>query len=300
MSESSVSEGAPPIVSIGMPVRNCESTVRPAIRSLLKQTYENWELWLLDDGSIDGTVNIVREFNDSRINVISDGQNLGLAARLNQAVGLARGKYFARMDGDDISYPARLARQVAFLESRQDVDLLGCGAVVFDGKGRAVGRLPTNLEHSEICAKPSAGFYLAHPTWLGRMEWFRKHPYREDAMRAQDQDLLLRTYRQSRFAALPDILLGYRQMSLSLSRTLRGRYHFSRALAYQLIRGGDWKLAYGLVEQPLKGLLDAFAMSTQLNYRLLRHRAIPIDEQTRLEWEKIWSAFVDVSSMQEN
>jgi glycosyltransferase involved in cell wall biosynthesis len=272
-----------------MSVRNCESTLRTALGSIVQQTYPHWELWLLDDGSTDGTLHAARQFEDPRIHLITDGKNMGLAARLNQAVGLAQGHYFARMDGDDICYPDRIERQVAFLESRPDIDLLGCGAIVFDGSGRAVGRLPLKLEHAEICARPWAGFYLAHPTWMGRMEWFRKHPYRQDALRAQDQDLLLRTYRHSHFAALSDTLLGYRQEALSMSRILRGRYHFSRALFRQMIEGRDWKLARGLIEQPVKGLIDMFAVGTGLNYRLLRHRAIPIDEKVCAAWEDVWS-----------
>lgn len=279
-----------PLVSIGMSVRNCASTLETALQSILQQTYAHWELWLLDDGSTDETIDVARQFNDSRIHLIADGKNLGLASRLNQAVGLAQGRYFARMDGDDVCYPERLERQLTFLAARPDLDLLGCGAVVFNGDGRAMGKLPLRPEHAEICARPWAGFYLAHPTWIGRLDWFRKYPYRQAALRAQDQDLLLRTYRLSHFAALPDILLGYRQETLSLSRVLRGRYHFWRALLRQVIESADWRLIRGLVEQPAKGMVDLFAVASGLNYRLLRHRAMPIDEMTRAKWEEIWSA----------
>ncbi len=278
-----------PLVSIGMSIRNCESTLGAALQSVVQQTYPHWELWLLNDGSTDGTLNVALQFSDPRIRLMTDCKNMGLAARLNQATGLAQGRYFARMDGDDICYPERFERQVAMLESRPDIDLLGSGAIVFTGSGQAMGRLPLRLEHAEICRRPWAGFYLAHPTWMGRTEWFKKHPYRQDALRAEDQDLLLRTYRYSHFATLPDILLGYRQESVSLPRTLRGRYTFGRALFRQMIEGGDWQLIRGLIEQPLKGLIDTFAVVTGLNYRLLRHRAMPIDEKARAEWEGVWT-----------
>jgi len=289
MSEHNAMNASPPLVSIGMAVRNCTSTLGMALQSILQQTYPHWELWLLDDGSTDKTIEVARNFTDPRIHLNTDGRNLGLSARLNQAVALAHGKYFARMDGDDVCYPERFERQVSFLESQPEIDLLGSGAIVFSGNGQAVGRLPLRLEHSEICARPWAGFYLAHPTWMGRIEWFRKFPYRPSALRAQDQDLLLRTYRHSRFAALPDTLLGYRQETLSLPRVLRGRYHFSRALLRQMTEGTDWRLARGLIEQPLKAVSDMFAVISGLNYRLLRHRAIPIDDNMRTRWEKVWS-----------
>ncbi|MBU1904958.1 MAG: glycosyltransferase, partial [Proteobacteria bacterium] len=86
-----------PLVSIGMSVFNCGPTLVPTIRSLLHQTYDNWELILLDDGSTDGTPLLAKAFHDQRIRFIADGLNKGLAARLNQAVDLSRGAYFARM-----------------------------------------------------------------------------------------------------------------------------------------------------------------------------------------------------------
>lgn len=279
-----------PLVSIGMPVFNCGSTLGAAIRSLLLQTYPHWELLILDDGSGDDTVEVVRRFDDPRIRLTVDSRNLGLAARLNQAVGLARGRYFARMDGDDLCYPERLARQVAFLQDAPETDLVGAGAMVFDQTGQAVGALPNRSTHEAICARPWTGFYLAHPTWMGRTAWFAQYPYRESARRAQDQDLLLRTYRYSRFAALPEIELGYRQERLSLRNILRGRYHFTRALWRQMVAGSDWRLARGLVEQPLKALVDIAAIVSGAGYRILRHRALGPTEEQRRDWDRVWRA----------
>jgi glycosyltransferase involved in cell wall biosynthesis len=91
-----------PLVSIGMPVFNCERTLSTAIQSILNQTYANWELIIIDDGSKDKTLEIAKSFRDPRIEVINDGQNQRLPIRLNQAIALSRGKYFARMDGDDV------------------------------------------------------------------------------------------------------------------------------------------------------------------------------------------------------
>lgn len=277
-----------PLVSIGMPVFNCAATLAAAIRSVLLQTYQHWELLILDDGSTDETTAVAGSFDDPRIRVLFDSRNLGLAHRLNQAVAVARGEYFARMDGDDICYPERLERQVAFLQGSPETDLVGAGGVVFDRRGRAVGMLPLRRTHEEICARPWSGFYLAHPTWMGRREWFARHPYREGSRRAQDQDLLLRTYRVSRFAALPGIALGYRQNRLSLGHILRGRYYFMLALSRQLLAGADWRLARGLVEQPLKALVDIVAIGSGAGYRILRHRALELSREQRLVWDRVW------------
>ena len=104
------------LVSVVMSMRNASATVRDTIRSLQWQTLSDWELVLLDDGSTDDSVNIVGSIADRRIRLQSDGGRKGLAARLNQAVGLARGRFIARIDADDICFPARLEKQVAYLE----------------------------------------------------------------------------------------------------------------------------------------------------------------------------------------
>src|SRR5512135_1398022 len=122
-------EASQPLVSIGMPVRNNEATLALAIRSILEQTYTNWELLLIDDGSSDGTLRVMRGFTDERIRIFSDGLSLGLPDRLNQAIDASRGEYFARMDGDDVSYPRRLGRQVDYLRHHPQVDLVGAWAI---------------------------------------------------------------------------------------------------------------------------------------------------------------------------
>ena len=164
-----------PVVSIAMPVRNCERTLKLAVESILAQTYRSWELLLIDDGSSDGTVEIARSFQDSRIIVYSDGMARGLVARLNQAIALSRAKYFARMDGDDVAYPERLERQLAYLESHPDVDLIGAAILVFGQDGTPLGKRAVRPDHEAICSTPASGFGLAHPTYVGRLEWFRRH-----------------------------------------------------------------------------------------------------------------------------
>ena len=162
--------------------------------------------------------------------MVADGQRRGLAARLNQAIELARGRYLARMDADDIAYPERLERQLAFLEAHPEVDLLGSGMMVFADDGHPAGLYNVRTTHAEICARPLSGFYLAHPTWMGRIDWFRKWRYDPVCRKAQDQDLLLRAWRSSRYAALPEPLVGYRQDAFSIRKSWLGRYYFSRAI----------------------------------------------------------------------
>jgi glycosyltransferase involved in cell wall biosynthesis len=140
---------------------------------------------------------------------------------LNECIDRARGLYLARMDADDVAYPDRLARQLAFLVDHAEVDLCSAGAMVFGKGGRPLWRFRPAGEHARITRSPFRGFPLWHPVWMGRIEWFRRWRYEESAWLAQDQELLLRSYRSSRFANLPQVLLGYRRERASLKKLLR-------------------------------------------------------------------------------
>ena len=283
--------GQVPRVSIGMPSYNCAPTLDAAVRSILNQTFCDWELLLIDDGSTDGTLDIARKYPDPRICVYADGSHAGLVARLNQAIELGRGKYFARMDGDDVSYPDRLELQVEFLEKHQEIDLLGGGLLIFGRNGRVLGTREQRITHEQICRRPWAGFYLAHPTWLGKMDWFRRHRYRPDAVRCEDQDLLFRTYANSQFAALPEIVLGYREAELSLRKILLGRRSFARLVVREAFRKNQHLIGVAAaVEQALKGFIDCVAIGTGLGYRILKHRALPVDEAVIRRWMEVFKS----------
>jgi glycosyltransferase involved in cell wall biosynthesis len=277
-----------PLISIGMSVYNCESTIRQTLCSVLNQTVDNWELLVFDDGSDDDTLTVVGQFSDRRIKVFADNRNQGLACRLNQAVKESQGEFFARIDGDDILYPARFEKQLLFLKENPDVDLVGSRVMVFDQQGTPVGSYPFRETHEEICNRFWAGFYLPHPTWMGRIRWFQENQYREDMKKAQDQELLLRTFRTSRFACLSDVLTGYRMARLSLKTILTGRYYFSRALLInERGRGGLWPFVY-IGQQLMKGAVDMVAVTTGLNYKILKHRALQPSRAEMDQWMAVW------------
>lgn len=213
-----------PLVSVLLPCRNGARTLALAMRSVLNQTFDDFELLLLNDGSTDDSVAIARSFGDSRVRVCGDGVGRGLPWRLNEGVAAASGRYIARMDADDVCFPERFARQVAFLDAHPEVDLVGCRAVVFRDSGEVVGLLPFVPSHAGLCAQPWRNIPLPHPSWMGRRSWFEAHPYRlPEVRRAEDQELLLRSYPDSHYACLDEVLLGYRQGPFQLQRTLVAR-----------------------------------------------------------------------------
>lgn len=220
-----------PRVSVAMSVYNAGRFLRAALMSIVHQTFTDWELLLFDDGSTDGAFQANADLlDDSRIRVLRDGRRTGVAARLNEAIALAQGQYFARMDGDDVAYPERLARQLAALDAHLEWDLLGVRCVTMSMANDAIGMLPLVTTHAELCAAPWRGFYLAHPTWMGRTAWFRANRYAQPApFCCEDQELLLRTYRHCTFACLPETLFAYRlrdgtpwRKSIRTRRTLLG------------------------------------------------------------------------------
>ncbi|MBI3526318.1 MAG: glycosyltransferase family 2 protein [Betaproteobacteria bacterium] len=280
---------SPPVVSVVMAMRNAEASIAMTLQSLLDQSFTDWELLLLDDGSSDGSLAMARRFDDPRILIRADGRRLGLAARLNQAVTAARGRYIARMDADDVAYPERFAKQVEFLDQHPEVNLLGAAVVVFSEDGNLIGALPVRTSHREIAAHPWAGFYLPHPTWMGRREWFVAHAYDPRSSKSQDYDLLLRSHAGSCFACLPEVLLGYRQEHLSLGKILASRIQTSRSI---LRHGWNRKIFHPIVPalagQAAKFAMDVLAISSGLDYRLLRHRALAVSPDVRAQWSSVW------------
>lgn len=210
-----------PLLTVAMPVFNGGTQLRPALLSILRQSFTDWELILIDDGSTDRGVEGLADIVDSRVRVVRDGCNKGLAARLNEAIDLARGDYFARMDQDDISHPERFSKQLALLQVDQSLDLVGTRCVTISENDQLVGDLPGCQKHEELCQRPWLGFHLPHPTWMGRTAWFRKHRYAVPGPYCcEDQEMLLRTHSISRFYVLPEYLLAYR---------LRDRFSFTKA-----------------------------------------------------------------------
>ena len=278
-----------PLVSIALPVYNAENTLADSLRSILLQTYSNWELFIVDDGSTDSSMSIAKQFKDDRITIISDGRNFGISFRLNQAIDLAQGKYIARMDSDDIAYPDRLKIQVNFLKEHPDIDVVASQAIVFRDDGSAVGLLTTKITHEEICRHPLSGFRFPHPAWMGKREWFLKYHYNNMLRKSQDQDILLRSYLNSRFASMPEILLGYRQQRLSLRKILYSRFCFTGILLNRALKLRKvLNVCLCLAEQFCIGMIELFAISSGMGRVILRHRAMPAGQKKIDEWNTCW------------
>jgi glycosyltransferase involved in cell wall biosynthesis len=280
-----------PRISIVLPALNSERTLASAIASVQAQTFQDWELLVLDDGSTDSTVEIALSVGDSRIRVIADGTHRGLPAQLNRAVEMARGKYLARMDADDLAYPTRFQKQADFLDENPEVDLVAGWVTVFRSDGTLLGTRRAPTSHEQICARPWRGIPMAHPTWLGRVEWFRANPYREDQVRMEDRELLLRTYQSSRFAVIPEVVLAYREDSVSLKKIVQARRNTCRMAMWLAIQNGQFALAAKVIAGQCARLsMEIVAVPTGLTYKVLGSRARPATLQEKQDFQILWDS----------
>lgn len=203
-----------PTVSVIMPVYNGEQYLAESINSLLDQTFIDWELIIVDDGSTDQTSQIVRSFSqkDSRIRLVNHANNLGLVASLNDALLATAGKLIARQDADDLSTPDRLEKMVHFFQENPETGLVGSNGYYLDEGGKVVGDSDFPLDHEEIRKAILTGkspFF--HGSWMFRRECIEKVGlYNSLLFSGEDKDYWLRVGEQYNTGNLPDKLYYYR------------------------------------------------------------------------------------------
>lgn len=204
-----------PLVSIVIPFYNNETTLVDAVKSVYAQTYKNWELILLDDGSKDKSLEIAKSFNDPKIKIVSDGVNKGLVYRLNQSPLLVQGDYIARMDADDLMHPQRIEKQMTLFLNDANLDLVDTGAYSINEEGEPAGiRGIVPIQYDEKFIINNA--MLLHASIIGKKEWFLNNQYNEIYVRAEDRELWLRTYKYSKFARVTEPLYIVREGKVNI------------------------------------------------------------------------------------
>jgi glycosyltransferase involved in cell wall biosynthesis len=209
-----------PVVTVLMPVYNGEKYLREAIDSLLNQVFTGFEFLIINDGSKDKSVEIITSYDDKRVRLVHNEQNMGIAKALNKGMSLARGLYMARADCDDVSVKNRLGDQVAYLDANKNIDICNTWIEVFDEeKIRGVVKYP--LIDSDIKSMMFFDSPIAHPTVMMRRNSVRRAALSYDSSfePADDYDLFARAAEAGLvFGCIPKVLLRYRVISTSLSR----------------------------------------------------------------------------------
>jgi len=202
---------ADPQISVVMPVHNARQFLDESIKSILGQTFRDFEFIILDDASTDGSTELLREWahRDARIQLHESAERLGLSGSSNAVVSKAQAAIVARMDADDVAHPDRLRRQLSVIECRPDIAAIGTLCNGIDASGRVV-----RPRDRWRLVRRSAYIPFPHGSAMFRHQAFDAlGGYDESAVRAEDQDLFSRMTAQGRVVTLPDILYSYRYHS---------------------------------------------------------------------------------------
>jgi glycosyltransferase involved in cell wall biosynthesis len=236
-----------PAVSVLLPCYNAAGTLGEALESLAGQTSQDFEVVSVDDGSEDGTPDLLRAWTerDGRFRVLRQAHG-GIISALNAGLQACRAPYIARLDADDRAHPERLKKQAAYLDAHPEAAVVGCLVAAFPaGQVRQGFRiylewLNSLVSDAEIRREFFVESPLAHPSVIFRREWVERTGGYQERGWPEDYDLWLRLYLAgARFAKVPEVLLDWRERPERLTRT-DGRYsleNFLRLKAYYLQRG---------------------------------------------------------------
>lgn len=213
---------ARPFFSVLLPAYNARAHIRDALRDILRQTWADFELLVVDDGSSDGTSDLVREFRDSRLRLIRLEKNQGLVAALNHGLAEAAGRWIARQDADDRSRRDRLEKQAALIKKNPEAVLVYSHARLIDAHGYWRGRLRPPVDDAglrwDLCFRNS----VPHTSAVFPVELVRDHfqGYR-DCKACEDFDLWSRLLRHGKAVGSPETLVSYRNHA----RSIMGQEH---------------------------------------------------------------------------
>ncbi len=207
-----------PLISVVMSVYNSATYLREAMDSILNQSYSNFEFIIINDGSKDESLSILRSYTDSRIKLFDNGENKGLIYSLNKGIEAATGKYIARMDADDISLPKRFEKQLAFLEAEPTIAVCSCDYILFSENKETLS--PAFKTHDEILGWMLFNASVAHPSLMIRTSVLKQQNqvFDPEFKHAEDYDLWSRLLFKGKFGAVNETLFKYREHAGQVTR----------------------------------------------------------------------------------
>ena len=262
-----------PYVSVAIPFYNAEKYLADAIRSIMVQSYKNWELILIDDGSSDGSLNIATSIVDSRIRVVSDGKNKKLAARLNEVARLAKYDYLVRMDADDLIAIDRIERQMDILLADASLDLVTTGVVSVSDDLEYIGHRGQNAIHPTLHQLITKKVGVTHAAIVGRKSWFLRNPYDESLKVAQDFSLWISAAAKDdfRIKIIEDPLYYYREEGNVSAVKMLQAYKYERKIILQYTFGSQKIKLW--IKAKLKSVLVSILSALGLMHLLFHKRA---------------------------
>jgi glycosyltransferase involved in cell wall biosynthesis len=270
-----------PYVSVLIPVFNCQKYVLEAINSILNQTFSDFELIIIDDGSTDGTRKLLETINDKRVKIFFNDKNMGQSYTRNKGLELAKGEYIAMLDADDVATPDRLEKQLLFFKKHSDCAAIGSFEGIIDEnskliKNKVICRYtnPDYIYSSLLFLYP----YITHRSVMAKTDLLKKIRYDENFVTCQDYDLFSRI-----------CLAGYNLCNIGEVLVFR-REHSNR------ITHNKWRLSFNKRKEIAKGLLEKlnvnFNESDLLRHVYLRKLHVKRDsykiDKSYLEWAESW------------
>lgn len=223
-----------PKVSVIMPVYNGDKYIKEAIDSILAQTFTDFELIIINDGSTDQSVRIIESYTDARIKLVQNDKNMGLSITRNKGLRLAQGEYIANLDCDDVTYPTRLEKQVDFLDRNTDYGLIGSYIETVDKNGQIIENSTWSFPASaqEIPTILFFANYFAQSATMIRKSALPTTLYREDLPPAEDYDLWIRIAEKSKVWNLQEVLTQIRNHGENTSIINKKDYLIAMPLIY--------------------------------------------------------------------
>lgn len=262
-----------PLLTVGLSVYNAEKFLENCIVSILKQTFENFELIIINDGSTDSSDEIIKSFSDSRIRYYCFKDNLGLALRLNQIIELSQGEFFARVDSDDILINIRFEEQLKVLKNESKNTVCHSSAKLLDITGKEIGfQIGQNpLRRNHILR----GNYPLHPTVMARTHWFKQNQYDIEMDRIEDMVLWYLTFQNTIFILIDKPLIYYRKgttYSFSIHlRTAKSLWKFYKKYRF------PFYYLYIIPRRILIGIYRLLNLKRFINFKLIYFKRIKFD-----------------------
>lgn len=281
------------LITIGIPIYNAEDFLADAIKSVLAQSYQNFELILVNDGSKDNSLEIAKDFakQDKRIRVISDGLNRKLPARLNQIILEAKGDFIARMDADDMMHSERIAKQLNFLQCNPQFDLVSTSMISIKNSNEIIGTrtyFPKQVNKKDALLGHSG---ILHASILAKKAWCERNLYNELNALAEDHELWLSAAIKDdlKVGFLPEYLYYYREESSATKQKMLKGYNTQTQIIskyYQdILSESEYKLIMKkfAIKKSIVKLADAINM---MDIILKRRSNLKVDDEIINEYLK--------------
>ncbi len=275
-----------PKVTVFIPVYNREHYIGEAIESILAQTFSDFEILLIDDGSTDLSVEKVRSYTDARIRLVCNDENLGIPKTRNRGVSLARGQYMAMLDSDDRAYPDRLEKQVAFLDLHPEYAQLGSWCRMMDAHGQVLKTIKRQpILPDDIQAQFLFRCAMSNRSIMARTAILKEYGYHNDFSRCQDYELHVRLAKRYKLGNLPECLVY-------------GRIHPEQITGQTPGLGDEKKqeiISRQLTELGMTFSQDDLEPHLMLS-RMRKHHFIP--DADYLDWARVWLARLQEANKQ--